>query len=83
MADIRRAERKQREQAERTEAARQANAAKDAANDAAIREEKKRYIRFARAQLNANVALQDLLSFESWCACSEAWRLDVLRRIGT
>jgi hypothetical protein len=82
LADMRRAERKQQEQAERAEAARQASAAKDAANDAAIREERQRYIQFARAQLNANVPLKDLVSFERWCACSEGWRLDVLLRIG-
>lgn len=82
LRDLRRAERQEREQAERAEVARQASAAKDAANDAAIREEKKRYIKFAQAQLNVNVALEDLVSFETWCACSEAWRLDVLRRIG-
>lgn len=82
LSDVRRAEREQQERTE-LEAQRQRElAAREAGKQADIRAEQQTWIRFANAQIKAGVAVEDLMTFESWQRQSDHWREEILRKTG-
>ena len=83
LSDIRRAQREEQRQAEAAAQRQRDRAAQNAANEAALREEKRRYLRLANAQIRAGVMPGDenFLTFERWLKSSKHWRDEVLSRI--
>lgn len=82
LADIRRAEQEEQRRIEQEAAQLKAEADRKAAEESALRDEQRIYMRFAQNQIARGAELKDILPFDRWMSQSEEWRQNVLRRVG-